>query len=45
MKIKRIKFMDKIRNVDNAHIDVLVDKEDCYKYIIDVETSQNYLNK
>jgi len=41
MKIKRLKFVDKIRNVNNEHIDVLVDKENCYKYLIDVETSQN----
>lgn len=41
MKIKRLKFVDKIRNVNNEHIDVLVDKGNCYKYLIDVETSQN----
>ena len=41
MKIKKIEFMLKIRHVDTDHINVFVDKKDCYKYIIDDETSQN----
>jgi hypothetical protein len=45
MKIKRIKFMEKIRDLDNDNIDVLVENEDGYKYIICVGTPQNFLEE
>ena len=45
MKIKRIEFMEEIRDVDNDNIDVLVEKEDGYKYIIGVGTPQDLLEE
>lgn len=45
MKIKRIEFMEEITDVDNDHIDVLVENEDGYKYIIDVGTPQDLLEE
>lgn len=43
MEIKKIEFMEEIRDVDNDNIDVLV--EDGYKYIISVGTPQNLLEQ
>ena len=45
MKIKRIKFMEEIMDVDNDNIDVLVENEDGYKYIIGVGTPQDLLEE
>ena len=45
MKIKRIEFMEEIRDVDNDNIDVLVESEDGYKYIIVVGTPQDLLEE
>ena len=45
MKIKRIEFMEEITDVDNDNIDVLVENEDGYKYIIGVGTPQDLLEE
>ena len=45
MKIKRIEFMDEIKDVDNDNIDVLVEKEDGYEYIVTVGTPQDLLEE
>lgn len=45
MKIKKIEFMEEITYVYNDHIDVLVENEDGYKYIIDVGTPQDLLEE
>jgi hypothetical protein len=45
MKIKRIEFMEDITDVDNDNIDVLVENEDGYKYIIVVGTPQDLLEE
>lgn len=45
MKIKRIEFMEEIRDVDNDNIDVLVENEDGYTYIIVVGTPQDLLEE
>ena len=45
MKIKRIEFMEEIRDADNDNIDVLVENEDGYKYIIGVGTPQDLLEE
>ena len=45
MKIKRIEFMEEITDVHNDNIDVLVEKEDGYKYIVTVGTPQDLLEK
>ena len=45
MKIKRIKFMEEITNVDNDNIDVLVENQDGYKYIITVGTPKDLLEE
>ena len=41
MKIKRIEFMEEITDVHNDNIDVLVENEDGYSYIIGVRTPQD----
>ena len=45
MKIKRIEFMEEIRDVYNDNIDVLVENEDGYNYIISVGTPQDLLEE
>jgi len=45
MKIKRIEFMEEITDVYNDTIDVLVENEDGYKYIIGVGTPQDLLKE
>jgi hypothetical protein len=45
MKIKRIEFMEEITDVDNDNIDVLVENENGYKYIISVGTPQDLLEE
>jgi hypothetical protein len=45
MKIKRIKFIEDVRDVNNNNIDVLVEKEDGSNYIITVGTLQNLLEE
>jgi division protein CdvB (Snf7/Vps24/ESCRT-III family) len=45
MKIKRIEFMEEITDVYNDNIDVLVENEDGYNYIISVGTPQNLLEE
>ncbi len=45
MKIKRIEFIEEITDVDNDNIDVLVENEDGYKYIIGVGTPQYLLEE
>ena len=45
MKIKRIEFMDEIRDVDNDNIDVLAENDDGYKYIVTVGTPQDLLEE
>ena len=45
MKIKRIEFMEEIADVYNDNIDVLVENEDGYKYIIGVVTPQDLLEE
>lgn len=45
MKIKRIEFMEEITDVDNDNIDVLVENENGYKYIIGVGTPQDLLEE
>ena len=41
MKIKRIEFMEEITDLYNDNIDVLVENEDGYNYIVGVGTPQN----
>lgn len=45
MKIKRIEFMEEITDIHNDSIDVLVENEDGYNYIIDVGTPQDLLEE
>jgi len=45
MKIKRIKFMEDVRDVSNDNIDVLVEKEDGSNYIVTVGTPQDLLEE
>ena len=45
MKIKRIEFMENIRDIDNDNIDVLVESEDGYEYIISVATPQDFIEE
>ena len=45
MKIKKIEFMEKITEVYNNNIDVLVENEDGYNYIIGVGTPQDLLEE
>ena len=45
MKIKRIEFMEEIRDVYNYNIDVLVENEDGYNCIIVVGTAQDLLEE
>jgi hypothetical protein len=45
MKIKRIEFMEEITDVHNDNIDVLVENEDGYNYIISVGTPQDLLEE
>lgn len=45
MKIKRIEFMGEITDVPNDNIDVLVENEDDYNYIINVGTPQDLLEE
>ena len=45
MKIKRIEFMEEITDVHNDNIDVLVENEDGYNYIIGVGTPQDLLEE
>lgn len=45
MKIKRIEFLEERTNVDNDNIDVLIEKEDGYRYIITVGTPQDFLEE
>jgi len=45
MKIKRIKFMEEIRDVNNDNIDILVENEDGYTYIVGVGTPQDLLEE
>ena len=37
--------MEKVRDLDNDNIDVLVEKEDGYKYIVGVCTPQDFLEE
>lgn len=45
MKIKRIDFMEDVRNVSNDNIDVLVEKKDSSNYIVTVGTPQDLLEE
>ena len=45
MKITRIEFLEEMRDVHNDTIDILVEKEDGYKYIIVVGTPQDLLEE
>jgi hypothetical protein len=45
MKIKRIEFMEEITDVDNDNIDVLVENENGYKYILASGHHKIYLKK
>ena len=45
MKIKRIEFMGEIRDIHNDNVDVLVETEDGYNYIIVVVTLQDLLEE
>ena len=45
MEVKTIELMEDIQNVYNDNIDVLVENEDGYEYIISVGTPQNLLNQ
>ena len=45
MKIKRIEFMEDVRDVSNDNIDVLVEKEDGFSYIVTVGTPQDLLEE
>ena len=45
MKIRKIKFMEKITDLENDHIDVLVENENGYKYIVSVETPQDLIEE
>ena len=45
MKIKRIEFMEDVRDVSKDNIDVLVEKEDGSNYIVTVGTPQDLLEE
>ena len=45
MKIKQIKFLEEIHNIYNENIDVLVENEDGYEYIIVVGTPHDLLDQ
>ena len=45
MEIKKIEFMEEIRDVNNDNIDVLVENEDGFKYVIVVGTPQHLLEE
>jgi len=45
MKIKRIEFMEEITDVHNDNIDVLIENEEGYNYIISVGTPQDLLEE
>ena len=45
MKIKRIEFLEEIKDINNDNIDVLVEKEDGYKYIVTVGTPQDLIEE
>ena len=45
MKIKRIEFMEEIRDENNDNVDVCVENEDGYNYIVTVGTPQNLLEE
>lgn len=45
MKIKRIEFIEEITDVDNDNIDVFIENEDRYNYIIGVGTPQDLLEE
>ena len=38
MKIKRIEFLEEIKDINNDSIDVLIEIEDGYQYIVGVGT-------
>lgn len=45
MKIKRIEIYEVIKDVDNDNIDVIVENEDGYAYVIPVRTPQDVLEE
>ena len=45
MKIKRIEFMEEIRDENNDNVDVCVENEDGYNYIVTVGTPQDLLEE
>lgn len=45
MKIKRIEFMEEVKDVNNDNIDVLVETEEGFEYIITVGTPQDLLEE
>lgn len=45
MKIKKIDWIEEIKDVDNDRIDVFVDNEDVYTYVISVGTPQDLLEE
>ena len=45
MQIKRIEFLEEIRDVNNDNIDVLVENETGYNYIVTVGTPQDLLEE
>jgi hypothetical protein len=45
MQIKRIEFLEEIKDVNNDNIDVLVENETGYNYIVTVGTPQDLLEE
>jgi hypothetical protein len=45
MEIKRIEFVEEIKDVNNDNIDVFIENEDVYTYTITVGTSQDLLEE
>jgi len=45
MKIKRIEFLEDVRDVSNDNIDVLIEKSNGSSFIVIVGTPQNLLEK
>lgn len=45
MKITQIEFIDEIRNVYNDNIDVVVENEEGFRYVITVATIQDLLEE
>jgi hypothetical protein len=43
MKIKRIEFEEEVRDISNDNIDVIVETEDNFTYVIVIYTPQDFL--